>query len=478
MARDPVFELDLTLPPPGARTRVRDLHGQLRAAIFDGRLKPGLQVPPSRALASRLAVSRNTVVSVYELLLAEGYLVARTGSGTYVGEVSRPGSATPPAAASAADPRLAPAWRDIRAQRALRPSFAFDFALGLPEVSLAPFDVWRQLANRALRATARRAAAYLEAEGRPALREAVARHAAFARAVACTPDSVLITSGAQQAFDLLARVLVTPGETVVAVEDPGYAPVRAPFARLGAIVRPTPVDDEGLVVDALAPDTRVVCVTPSHQFPLGVPMSPARRAALLAFAARHGAVVVEDDYDGEFRFDGRPLDALQTLDRHACVAYVGTFSKSLFPGLRLGYVVAPDWARAALAEAKRIADGRTPTDTQETLAAFIAEGHLARHVRRMRKVYGERRNRLMEALTRQMPGRLLPAVAGLHLAIELPPDIDATALSVRAERAGIAVAPLSRFHAGGGVRNGLAFGYGVVDPRRIDDGIRHLAGLV
>ncbi|HET6971843.1 MAG TPA: PLP-dependent aminotransferase family protein, partial [Phenylobacterium sp.] len=216
----------------------------------------------------------------------------------------------------------------------------------------------------------------------------------------------------------------------------------------------------------------------SHQFPLGVTLSLARRKALLAWAQKTGAVVVEDDYDSEFRFGGRPLDALQTLDRQASVFYVGTFSKSLFPALRLGYVVTPAWARAALIEARRTADGRGPVDSQETLAAFIAEGHLARHVRRMRKVYGERRDRLLDALDRRMPGRVLPAAAGLHLALELPPDIDAQALAARAAEAGVAVRALARFDAGGGPRNGLVFGYGVIAPERVDEGVRRIAALL
>ena len=470
------FELALALPPAGARRTLRDLHGQLRAAIFDGRLKPGLRLPASRRLAEALKVSRNTVVAVYDLLLAEGYLVARAGSGTYVAqgvprapERTNRGDPTP-------DPRLRPLWRDPPPVERGGPA-AFDFRLGLPDRSRFPFEIWRQLSGRTLRAYARAPAGYEPPEGRPALREAIARHVSFTRAVACAAEDVLVTNGAQQAFDLLARVLVTPGETVVAVEAPGYAPLRSAFAAAGAVIAPTPVDAEGLVVERLRPDTHIVCVTPSHQFPLGVAMSPRRRTELLAFARAKGALVVEDDYDGEFRFGGRPLDALQTLDGDGCVFYVGTFSKSLFPALRMGFVVAPPWAKAALAQARQAADWYGPALVQETLAAFIAEGHLARHVRRMRKVYGERREALLGALEHHLGDRArpLPAVAGLHLSATLAPDLEASDLARRAAALGVGVAPLTRYAGGSDAPNGLAFGYGMIPTGKIDEAIARLS---
>ena len=208
----------------------------------------------------------------------------------------------------------------------------------------------------------------------------------FTRAVAARPEDVVVTTGAQQAFDLLARILVTPGRTLVALEDPGYPPLRAAFRAAGARLVPVPVDAEGLVVARVPRAAGIVCVTPSHQFPLGTAMSIERRTALLALAQARGLVVIEDDYDSEFRFGGRPLEALQTLDRSASVFYVGTFSKSLSPLLRTGFVVAPPWARDALVAAKRASDGENPPLPQEALALLIAEGHLARHVRRMRRV--------------------------------------------------------------------------------------------
>src|SRR6185436_17297532 len=215
-----------------------------------------------------------------------------------------------------------------------------------------------------------------------------ARHVSFARAVACDPDDVTVTAGAQQAFDLLARILVVPKRTVVALENPGYPPLRAAFAAAGARIAAVPVDEQGLIVERLPAQAKIVCVTPSHQFPLGAVMSASRRAALLEFAQRQGAVVIEDDYDGEFRFTDRPLDALQTLDRTESVFYVGTFSKSLLPALRLGYIVAPSWARAALVAAKATMDGYCGPHTQNTVAALVRGGFLSSYVRKMHRVYG------------------------------------------------------------------------------------------
>jgi GntR family transcriptional regulator/MocR family aminotransferase len=469
---DPVFEFPIALPARDSRGLLRALHAQLRAAILDGRLKPGLRLPSTRKLADACGISRNTAVAAYDLLLSEGYVAARRGSGVYVAKLlPRPAAATPAPAGAAHERRLTPYWRDPPSTFVLppEPPPAFDFALGIPDAALFPFAVWRRLASRAVRAIARTRAPYAPPRGQPALRESIARHVSFARAVACAADDIVVTSGAQQAFDLIARILVTPGRTVVAVEDPGYPPFRTAFAAHGAKIVPVRVDAEGLVVERIPREARIVYVTPSHQFPLGCAMSARRRAALLDFAASSGAVVVEDDYDGEFRFGGRPLDALQTLDRAACVFYVGTFSKSLFPSIRLGYVVAPPWAQRALIAAKRDADWHSPVIEQDTLAAFIAEGHMARHVRRMRAVYAARREALLEHLTGAFGQWLepIPSIAGLHLAAfasssaKMPALIDAA----RAHDVGMFV--LRGLYVGSPARHGFAFGYGAIDERAI-----------
>jgi GntR family transcriptional regulator/MocR family aminotransferase len=479
---DPVFEFPLTLPGADSRGLLRALHAQLRAAILDGRLKPGLRLPSTRGLARTYRISRNTAIAAYDLLQSEGYVISHRGSGIYVA------TALPRRAERKAQPRedarpqrLAAFWRTIVPGFGMAPPLQLrhEFALGVPDARLFPFAIWRRLAARALRALAKEPAAYSSAWGRAPLREAIARHVSFARAVACAAEDIVVTSGAQQAFDLLARILVTPGRTVVAIENPGYPPQRTAFAAAGAKIVPVRVDAEGLVVQSLPRDARVICVTPSHQFPLGSAMSARRRAELLDFARARGAVIVEDDYDGEFRFGGRPLDALQTLDRNDCVFYVGTFSKSLFPAIRLGYIVSPPWARQALVAARQCSDWHSGVIEQDTLAAFIAEGHLVRHVRRMRGVYAARREVLLAGLQRDF-GRWLqpiPNVAGLHLAAFTAPDIDVPEIVGLARSEGVGVSSLKRFYFGGRIRDGLIFGYGAIDERSITEACAQLRRL-
>ena len=458
---EPELEVALVVPEPGSRRTRRELYEQLRAAIRAGRLAPGLRMPASRHLAERLGVSRNTIIAVYELLLSEGCLVARPGSGTFVAE-GGPGKARRPAASDMAG-RIQPFWRD-RPPIVLPPTARRTFHVGVPDLAAFPWELWRTIANRTLRGYSRAPALGMSPQGAPALRQAIAGHLSFARGVACQADDIVVTSAAQQAFDLLARVLVHRPGMVVAVEDPGYAPVRQAFAAAGATIVGAPVDDEGIVVEALAPGAEVVCVTPSHQFPLGVPMSPRRRQALLDFARRTGALVIEDDYDGEFRFDGRPLEALQTLDVSQQVIYIGTFSKSLFPDLRLGFIVAPEWARGPLTAARMASDGRSSVISQLTLAAFIAEGHLARHVRRMRRIYAERRQVLFEATSGAPKGWFepFPSAAGLHLALRLPPEVDAVEVLKVAAGLGVGAYPLSQFAVQPSAQNGLVLGYGAL----------------
>jgi GntR family transcriptional regulator/MocR family aminotransferase len=288
---------------------------------------------------------------------------------------------------------------------------------------------------------------------------------------------VVVTHGAQQALDLIGRVLVDPG-TCVAVEEPGYQPARLVFRALGARVVGVPVDDEGLSVAELPAEARLVYVTPSHQFPLGTPMSLARRGALLAWAGRHGAVVVEDDYDSEYRFSDRPLEPLQSLDRDGRVVYVGSFSKTLAPMLRLGFVVAPATLQPALRAAKRLADWHGELPSQAALARFIDEGQLARHVRRANRVYADRRDRVLAGLDKHLAGRVVPvpAAAGLHLCAVVPPDarVDMDLAVDRAHAAGVGFQPLSDF-CGDEPRPGVVLGYGAIPTDRIDAGIAALA---
>jgi GntR family transcriptional regulator/MocR family aminotransferase len=350
------------------------------------------------------------------------------------------------------------------------------FRLGVPDHRQVAFDVWRRLLARAFHPRHGGAFGYQPPHGRPRLREAIAGHVSFARAVACRAQDVVVTSGARQAFDLLARLLVVPGETTVAVEDPGYPTVRGTMSDAGARVVAVPVDEEGLRVGLLPADTHIVYVTPSHQYPTGVAMSLARRRALLDFAREHDALVIEDDYDGEFRYGARPLDALQTLDRDGRVVYVGTFSKSLFPSLRIGYVVAPAWLRDALAAVKEHADTCGNAQLEDALADFILEGHLARHVRRMRRVYAGRRAALMDMLHGPLSRWLaaIPSEAGIHVAARFIDAEAADELLPRVREHAMGAMPLRALSRREDGVCGVAFGLGCVGEVEIRERLASL----
>lgn len=422
----PLPPLDLSIPRGRGATAA--LHHQLREAILEGRLATGMALPSSRVLASSLMISRNTVTAVYEMLVAEGYAEASPGSATRVRSVRRRALAELPAAANA--PR--------------RPPLIYDLRMGRPDIASFPASVWQRLSARVLRQSFRDFADYGAAQGELRLRDAIAGHVANTRAVACTPDTVIVTTGAQQAYALLARVLMTRGQSAWAIEDPGYPALRATLLSHGIAPTPIPVDREGLVVDALPPKADIVFVTPSHQSPLGVVMSARRREQLARWAEQTGGVIVEDDYDGEFRYESRPLDALQTLlpDR---VCYIGSFSKTLFPALRVGFLVAPPTLLAPLCNARQINDGFTAPLTQLTLATFIQEGHLGRHLRAMQKLYAERRTALVGGLARHLGQRFQPwpSSAGLHFSIRADhwEDLDRR-IALLAQR-GVAITSLS-----------------------------------
>jgi GntR family transcriptional regulator/MocR family aminotransferase len=329
--------MDLQLSVTGSRDLTRQIYRQLRERILDRRLKSGDRLPASRELAEELAVARKTITNVYDLLISEGFLVSRRGSGTFVAD-SIPQRGKPGTRASG--PVEVPArWNDLSRFIALSPrGLPFDFAVGVPDVSRFPFPLWRSLLGSRARMLSRNASTYAEPQGYAPLREAIAKYTGFTRAVVCSSGDVVITNGAQQAFALISYVLIRSG-TVVAMEYPGYERARWLFEAHGARIAEVPVDQEGLIVERLPREAKVIYVTPSHQFPLGVRMSLPRRAALLEWALRNRAAVIEDDYDSEFRFEARPLDSLQSLDQHGVILYVGTFSKVLFPGVRIGFIV-------------------------------------------------------------------------------------------------------------------------------------------
>ncbi|WP_426702759.1 PLP-dependent aminotransferase family protein [Rhodanobacter sp. Col0626] len=471
---EPVFPFPVLLPRRQGRL-THELHQQLRTAILDGRLPADSPLPATRKVAEALGVARNTVVTVYDLLIAEGYLIPRKGAKPVVANLARRRPSK--VSSDIGESCFAPIWRTPFLQpSAARTLPGQNFRLGIPDHRHFPHDIWRRLMAQALRRSSREPFAYAPSEGIPALREAIARHVAFTRAVACTADDVIVTSGAQQAMDLIARLLVTPGQTKVAVEEPGYPPVRAAFAAAGAKLVSLPIDDEGLCVKHLPEDVRIISVTPSHQSPTGVAMSLRRRSDLLDFARRHRAVIIEDDYDGEFRFGDRPLDALQTLDRDALVFYVGTFSKSMFPSLRKGFVVAPAWARSNLITVKHCADSHCDTITQSVLAAFIRDGHLARHVRHMRPIYAERREALLGGLHRELGEWLepIPSEAGLHLAARIRDPGLAPRIMPTVLRFAIGAESTADYAMTRDIEPAVTFGYGVIDAADISAALSDL----
>lgn len=473
---EPPLPLSIHLPERGSRIRMRELHRQLRGAILDGRLKPGLRLPATRVLAKACGVSRNAVVATYDLLQSEGYVVSKRGSGTCVTTALRKRSPSrTPDKEAVSDRRLAPFWRrrsrGIASPGSQPPPWVFQ--IGVPEFRQFPVEIWRRLSGRTLRLLRVPTAADFDAQGKLSFRQAIALHVSFSRAVACSPEDIVVTAGAQQAFELLARILVTPGKTLVAVEEPGYPPMRASFAAAGARLARVPVDNDGMSVSRIPAQAKIICVTPSHQFPLGCVMSAGRRSQLIEIAQSRGAILIEDDYGGEFRFGDRPLDALQTLDHTQAVFYVGTFSKSLHPALRLGYIVAPPWARAALVEAKALADGKCAPSVQDTATAFIEEGHLTRHVRKMQQTYSRRRETLLKVLHRDFAQWLepIPSAAGLHVSARFKGSIDDRIAVERAREAGVGIRALSEFFAGRPTLRGIAFGYGAIEQDHIEQGL-------
>src|SRR5438270_6262789 len=491
---EPLFELKVTIPAAGSREIASQLFRQLKDAILDKRLPPGSRLPSTRDAQRIFGVSRNTVQDVYDRLAQKGLPFARHGSGTFVCDFRRNSIATQTRSNDEHHGRVNPFWerRDIaawigfwheRQGGGVIPPAVADMRPSLVDQRLFPHATFRQVMARQLRRLETNPAASRSPQrnqGNSQLRRAIAEHVGLTRAVACKPEDVLVTSGAQQAFDLIARALVISGETVVAVEDPGYPPMRVPFAAAGARLVPVQVDAEGIIVDAIPVDTKIICVCPSHQFPLGMPMSPRRREALLHLARKNGAVVVEDDYDGEFRYDGSPLEALRGIASAGHVLYVGSFSKCMFPGIRLGFIVAPQWALPALVAAKNSSDWHCSIPIQAALAEFIRDGHLTRHIRRVRRIYRDRRDYLLSLLKQHLGDSfsVVPSFYGMHLTAISRDRIDCDALSEHLASEGIMVHSLSRYFLGAQTRSGIILGYAAADFDSLRITIEAIAGEI
>ncbi|MDB5094881.1 MAG: PLP-dependent aminotransferase family protein [Candidatus Eremiobacteraeota bacterium] len=473
---DPTGEFESLFPDRSSRLPIgRQLVERLRAAIHNGGLAEGTRLLPSRELAARIGVSRNTVVAAVEQLVAEGYLVARVGSGTFVAR----GMTRRSAAVAAPAPLLPPGARrhlDVAHAVAFAPGGLGAFRDGLPDLDAFPLAAWQRLERRARSLTAR--FAYADPAGDTRLRAALAQHLRQFRGLSLNDDEVLIVEGAQSGFTLIADVMLEPGDAVVC-EDPSYAAARAAFTARGARVHGVPIDDDGLVADD-APPARLAYVTPSHQFPLGGVMSAARRASLLAWAQRHDAYIVEDDYDSEFRFNGGPLQAIQGSDASGRVIYVGTFSKVLAPGLRVGYVVAPPHLAPALRAARAVGSLGTSALTQAVLADFVREGFLARHVRRLNAEYQRRGEYLCELLRDRAGDRLTigPLTGGMHVTVRIDPQHDDVAIAARARERRVFLHPLSDQCIARDDLRGFILGFGSTPREAMPDAVDVLVELL
>jgi GntR family transcriptional regulator/MocR family aminotransferase len=472
--------MELHIVLEGRKDLSGQIYRQLRDAIRAGRLGAGEQLPPSRLLSEQIQVARKTVAEAYARLTLDRLLVSQVGRGTFVAEVDQVLSIAP-RLTTLAGQETVQRWTNLPTPlRHPMPEGVsrFEFIGGYASKSPFPDDEWRRCVMAAVREELTVHGRYADTEGLPALRQAIAQFAAFSRGVRCEPGDVLVTHGAQQALDLIARVLLAPGD-VVAIEEPGYPPARLLFESQGAQVMLIPVDEQGIRVDAIPDDARLVYVTPSHQFPLGMPMSGVRRQELLDRAHALGAIVIEDDYDSAFRYAGQPQDSLQRMDRSGCVAYVGTFSKILMPEIRIGYLVAPPTLLKAVTTAKHLTDWHNATLLQRALAHFIEDGGLTRHIRRCHAVYGVRRERLLRRIESDLSPWLeaIPTTVGFHLSAWLRRDTDVDLLCRLARRVEVGIYPLTGFYAGSARRPGLFFGFGAIDSIDIDVALDRLLRL-
>lgn len=480
--------LPLSLPgPPGRIALCRWLYEQLRAAILEGRLRPGARLPATRDVGKSYKLSRATVVAAFEQLKSEGYVEGRTGSGTYVsqvlpeqllqaGGVHTEGRLSHRRIAFSAYAKHLPAFRSVPA----RPVGAF--RANQPALDLFPTTVWAQVASRRLRRASTKLLAGGETLGYRPLREAVAEYLNTSRGVKCTADEVLIVSGALEGLDRTVRLVLDPGEPVW-MEEPGYPGAAAVLRAAGARICGVPVDAEGLDLERGIqrwPRPKLVYVTPAHQFPLGVAMSLRRRLALLEWARKAGVLIFEDDYDSEYRYSGRPVPALQGLDRAGVVIFGGSFSAVMFPAMRLGYLVVPPEMVDVFAAAQSVSTHHPPLLGQAVLCDFIREGHFARHIRRMREVYAERLGVLLKAAREKLGGliEISSVEAGLQTIGWLRRKVAAETVADAAAKRNVEVRPLGQYAYGRAPKDGIVLGFAAVEPRELRRGVDELAMIL
>lgn len=486
------MRISLDLDEHAGEPLYRQIYAQLRDEILQGALPPGAKLPPTRSLAEAHGIGRVTAIQAYDQLEAEGYVEARRGAGTFVAsDLPATGDEREEEKHGDFVPALSEWGRRVRAfgdrytvgDDALgsHAHFDIDFGFGRSFPHIFPYDVWRRLLARYLSTDDAMLSRYGSVAGFQPLREAIAEYVQRLRGVRCTTEQVVVVNGVQQALDLLARLLLDEGEEVL-VETPGYGDAFALFRVHGARLRALPVDEEGFPVEAIPAGSkaRLAFVTPAHQFPKGGAMPLARRLTLLQWAREADALVIEDDYDGALRYEERPLAALQGLDEEGRVIYLGTFSKVLFPALRLGYVVLPRPLLQPFVRGKGIVDRGAPTLTQAAVADFITEGHFERHLRRLRKAYGERRESLIAALEERIPGDIhfSREPAGLHVMLYLDPACNEKEVVKRAAAAGVRVYPGAAYHLERHPRPSVLLGFSGLRPDEIVEGVQRLANVL
>ena len=474
----------IPLSKHGSEPLSRQVYGGLRQAILTGKIAAGERLPSTRDLAEQLGISRTVTVLAYDQLLAEGFVQGRHGSGTYASAgLTKNAELTARRSARLTLSRFGIAAEEAasRVNFPRRPSSAarYDFSYGRSDIESFPFAAWRRILIRRSREASLRQLDYGPAGGSLALREAITDHLRRSRAVACDPSQVIVVNGSQQSLDLAARILLDPGDTV-AIENPHYQGAREAFRAAGARLHPVAVDGDGLNPAKLPKHARLAFVTPSHQLPTGAILPLARRVALLDWAKRVNAVVIEDDYDGEFRYEGQPLESLQGLDNEGRVIYIGTFSRTVFPSLRIGYLIAPKALVKAFTAAKWLSDRHTATLEQETLAEFIASGAYERHLRRARRRAASRREALLEAIHEHMGDRIeiTGHGAGAHVVLWPQKQQSEADILARAAAQGVTVYGISAYDLGKPARTGIMLGYSRMREQDIREGIRRLALVI
>ena len=482
------MDLAIALDHNSALPLYHQLHTELRQAILTGRLQPNQKLPSTRWLAQSLGISRSTVTQSYEQLFSEGYLDTKTGSGTFVSAKLPDDLVTTQPLESAYQSSTLKIELSIYGDRVKSSDVGVEdadlpinFSYGSPALDRFPLKLWRRLISRYCESNLDLLKYSLEPRGHQPLREAVANYLSCSRAVKCSPEQIIITSGSQQAIDLVTRLFINPGDKI-ALEEPGYQGARNIFQAQGAKLIPIEVDESGLIIEQLVniPKVKLIYVTPSHQFPTGAVLSLPRRLELLKWAKETGAIIIEDDYDSEYRYSSRPIPALQGLDYNRSVIYMGTFSKVLFPSLRIGYLVVPENLQSLFARAKWLCDRQSSLIEQQVLADFINEGHLARHIRKMRNLYNQRRQALVTALKEYLSQKvtIVGENAGIHLLIKVETALSDREVIELAAQVGVGLTSSRKYYLQARKQGEFLLGYSELDELQIKEGIYKIASIV